>query len=47
MPVWNRAKLVAGAIESVLAQTDRDFELLVVDDGSSDAIEDAVKPYLN
>ena len=47
MPVWNRAQFVAGAIESVLAQTARDFELLVVDDGSTDAIEDAVKPFLS
>jgi len=46
MPVWNRAGVVGGAIESVLAQTAREFELLIVDDGSSDALEDAVGPYL-
>ena len=46
MPVWNRAGVVAGAIDSVLAQTLDDFELLIVDDGSTDALEDAVRPYL-
>ena len=46
MPVWNRAAVVGGAIESVLAQTRRDYELLVIDDGSTDAIEDAVRPFL-
>jgi len=36
MPVYNRAGWVARAVESVLAQTYRDFELLVIDDGSTD-----------
>ncbi len=36
IPTYNRAKLVRRAIDSVLAQTFHDFELLVVDDGSTD-----------
>lgn len=36
LPVFNRVQVVARAIESVLGQTFADFELLVVDDGSSD-----------
>jgi glycosyltransferase involved in cell wall biosynthesis len=34
---WNRAHLVGRAIASVRAQTFEDFEILVVDDGSTDA----------
>jgi len=34
---WNRAHLVGRAIASVLAQTFEDIEILVVDDGSTDA----------
>ena len=36
IPTYNRWPLVAEAIESVLSQTYRDFELIVVDDGSTD-----------
>jgi GT2 family glycosyltransferase len=36
MPVFNREQTLRQAIESVLGQTLSDFELLVVDDGSSD-----------
>ena len=36
LPVYNRAGWVARAVESVLSQTHRRVELLVVDDGSTD-----------
>lgn len=36
MPVYNVEAYVAEAIESVLAQTFTDFELIIVDDGGSD-----------
>src|SRR5262249_26420702 len=37
MPVYNREAYLAGAIESILAQTYRPLEIIVVDDGSTDA----------
>ncbi|MEO7634184.1 MAG: glycosyltransferase family 2 protein [Sphingomicrobium sp.] len=37
LPVHNRERCVAAAIDSVLAQNFADFELVVVDDGSSDS----------
>jgi glycosyltransferase involved in cell wall biosynthesis len=36
MPVYNREKYVGHAIDSVLAQTFKDYEVFAIDDGSSD-----------
>jgi glycosyltransferase involved in cell wall biosynthesis len=43
IPTFNRAGFVVSAIESVIAQDLADFELLVVDDGSIDDTESAVR----
>ncbi len=43
MPTYNVAPWVEEAIQSVLKQTYRDFELLVVDDGSTDNTLDHVR----
>jgi glycosyltransferase involved in cell wall biosynthesis len=46
IPTYNRAKTIAAVVESALAQTYRETEIIVVDDGSSDDTADALKPYL-
>lgn len=43
IPTWNRLALVRQAIDSVLAQTHEDWQLIVVDDGSTDGTVEAVR----
>jgi glycosyltransferase involved in cell wall biosynthesis len=45
IPTYNRGSLVAKAIASALGQTDPDFEIIVVDDGSTDDTADIVKSF--
>ena len=40
VPTFNRAELLGGTVESVFAQGCRDFEIIVVDDGSTDGTMD-------
>lgn len=47
MPVWNRALVTAAAIESVLAQTFVNWELVIVDDGSTDRSREVVSRFLH
>ena len=45
LPAYNGARTIGRAIESVQAQTHGSWELLVVDDGSSDVTGEVVKTY--
>jgi glycosyltransferase involved in cell wall biosynthesis len=45
MPVWNGEKFIAAAVDSLLAQTFNDFELLVIDDGSTDRTPEILRTY--
>jgi hypothetical protein len=45
IPNYNRARMLQDAIRSVLAQTYQDFEILVVDDGSTEDIPAALAPF--
>ena len=43
IPLYNREKTITRAIQSVLSQTFQDFEIIIVDDCSSDTSGDIVK----
>lgn len=45
IPVYNKANTIVESIESVLAQSEKDFELIIVNDGSTDNIEEVLKVY--
>ena len=45
IPVFNRASLVARTIDSVLAQTEADVEVIAVDDGSTDGSLEVLASY--
>lgn len=46
IPTYNREDLLPTAVESVINQTFKDWELIIVDDGSTDGTEELVKKYL-
>ncbi len=47
IPVYNIEKYIGECIESVLNQTFTDFELILIDDGSTDHSLDVIKQYQN
>ena len=47
MPAFNVEKYIAAAIESILNQTFTNFELIVLNDGSSDGTAKIIDSYLD
>lgn len=47
MPCYNGEKFIGEAIESVLNQTYNNWELIIVDDGSTDNSKEVIKRYFN
>ncbi|MBU0646593.1 glycosyltransferase family 2 protein [Patescibacteria group bacterium] len=47
IPAYQHAKTIAACLDSILAQTIAPDEIIVVNDGSTDGLEQVLKPYQN
>jgi glycosyltransferase involved in cell wall biosynthesis len=47
MPVYNTARFLPDAIESVLSQTYSNFEFIIIDDASTDGSWEIIQAYMN
>ena len=45
LPVYNAEKYLRDAVDSILAQTFRDFELIIINDGSTDGSRQIIDSY--
>jgi len=47
IPTYNRADVISETIDNVFSQTYKNFELIVVDDGSTDGTPAILRKYAN
>ncbi len=47
VPTHNRAQLLQKALESVIHQTEQNYELIIVDNGSQDNTFSSIEPFIN
>ncbi|ARV13803.1 glycosyltransferase family 2 protein [Polaribacter sp. SA4-12] len=47
IPVFNRAHIIEETLKSIISQTSKDWECILVDDGSNDSIETILDKYIN
>lgn len=47
IPTYNRAHLIEKTIESLLNQRFKDYEIIVIDDGSTDNTKEVLLPYIS
>ena len=47
IPVYNKEKYIEKTIMSIKAQTFQEFEVIFIDDGSTDKSVELIKPFLN
>jgi glycosyltransferase involved in cell wall biosynthesis len=46
IPTYNRAHTISRTLDSLVRQSYKDFEALVIDDGSKDNTEEVVEKYI-